>query len=457
MRRRSSTRGEARLSDTICAVATPPGQGGIGVVRVSGPDTARLVTAVAGTPPDPRRASFRSFRDGADEVLDEGLVLWFPGPRSFTGEDVAEFQGHGGPVVMDRLLRRLTGLGARIARPGEFSERAFVNGRLDLSQAEAIADLIAAGSDAGARAALASLQGAFSREVYTLVDALVELRVYVESAIDFPDEEIDFLGDGEVAGRLQDVRQRLRAVQATAGQGRVLRDGMTVVIAGRPNAGKSSLLNALAGEDTAIVTSVAGTTRDLLREHVQIDGMPLHVVDTAGLRDSDEEVEREGIRRAWTAISAADRVLVVADDRQGPTDEDARILAQLPAELPVTVIRNKADLSGATTGFIDDPERPTVILSALTGAGVDALRDHLKACMGFTAGEGTFTARRRHLDALERAATVLDRAAQQLEQGAGELVADDLRAAQEALGEITGAFTTEDLLGAIFSTFCIGK
>ncbi|MDN3516613.1 tRNA uridine-5-carboxymethylaminomethyl(34) synthesis GTPase MnmE [Aquisalimonas lutea] len=445
------------MSDTICAVATPPGQGGIGVIRISGPGTARMVEAVAGSLPEPRRAAFRGFRDDAGELLDEGLLLWFPGPGSYTGEDVAEFQGHGGPVVMDRLLRRFTGLGARLARPGEFSERAFVNGRLDLSQAEAIADLIAAGSDAGARAAMASLQGAFSREVHALVDALVELRVYVESAIDFPDEEIDFLSDGEVVGRLRDVRERLRAVQRTAGQGRVLRDGMTVVIAGRPNAGKSSLLNALAGEDTAIVTAVAGTTRDLLREHVQIDGMPLHVVDTAGLRDSDEEVEQEGIRRAWTAIAGADRVLVVADDRQGPTEEDVRILAQLPAKLPVTVIRNKADLSGTATGFIDDPERPTVILSALTGAGVDALCDHLKACMGFTAGEGTFTARRRHLDALERAAAMLDRAVQQLDQGAGELVAEDLRGAQEALGEITGAFTTEDLLGAIFSTFCIGK
>lgn len=445
------------MSDTICAVATPPGQGGIGVIRISGPGTARMVEAVAGSLPAPRRAAFRGFRDDAGELLDEGLLLWFPGPGSYTGEDVAEFQGHGGPVVMDRLLRRFTGLGARLARPGEFSERAFVNGRLDLSQAEAIADLIAAGSDAGARAAMASLQGAFSREVHALVDALVELRVYVESAIDFPDEEIDFLSDGEVVGRLRDVRERLRAVQRTAGQGRVLRDGMTVVIAGRPNAGKSSLLNALAGEDTAIVTAVAGTTRDLLREHVQIDGMPLHVVDTAGLRDSDEEVEQEGIRRAWTAIAGADRVLVVADDRQGPSEEDARILAQLPTELPVTVIRNKADLSGTATGFIDDPERPTVILSALTGAGIDALRDHLKACMGFSAGEGTFTARRRHLDALERAAAMLDRAVQQLDQGAGELVAEDLRAAQDALGEITGAFTTEDLLGAIFSTFCIGK
>ncbi|SEP00514.1 tRNA uridine-5-carboxymethylaminomethyl(34) synthesis GTPase MnmE [Aquisalimonas asiatica] len=444
-------------TETICAVATPPGQGGVGVVRVSGPAARDLLEAVAGTLPEPRQVVFRPFRGDGGDALDEGLVLWFPGPGSFTGEDVVEFQGHGGPVVMDRLLRRLTALGARLARPGEFSERAFLNGRLDLTQAEAVADLIAAGSEAGAKAAMASLQGAFSSRVHTLTDALVELRVYVESAIDFPDEEIDFLGDGEVAARLQRVRADLDAVRAAAGQGRVLRDGMTVVIAGRPNAGKSSLLNALAGDSAAIVTDIAGTTRDVLREHIQIDGMPLHVIDTAGLRDSDEPVEQEGIRRAWQAIDAADRLLLVVDDRDGVGAPERDILARLATGLPVTVVRNKADLSGSEPGVDRAGDHDTVTLSAMTGAGLPALRQHLKDAMGYAATESGFIARRRHLDALARADTALAAANQQLGLGAGELVADDLRRAQDALGEITGAFTTEDLLGEIFSTFCIGK
>lgn len=444
-------------SDTICAQATPPGQGGVGVIRLSGPDSATLVTAIAGTLPEPRRATLRQFRDSDGAVLDEGLLLWFPPPASFTGEAVAELQGHGGPVVMHRLLRRLTSLGARLARPGEFSERAFHNGRLDLVQAEAVADLIAAGSEAGARAAMVSLQGGFSREVHSLLDALVELRVFVESAIDFPDEEVDFLGETELARRLEDVQDQLARTRASADQGRVLRDGMTVVIAGAPNAGKSSLLNALADRDTAIVTGVAGTTRDLLREHIQIDGMPLHVIDTAGLRDSAEPVEQEGIRRAWEAITEADRVLFVVDDTIGEDDEAATIRAGLPIGVPVTQVRTKADLSGALTGAADNTEQTCLTVSAVTGDGLPALRAHLQEAMGFTAGEGAFTARRRHLDALDRAAAAVGAAATQLEQGAGELMAEDLRQAQDALGEITGAFTTEDLLGAIFSTFCIGK
>lgn len=426
-------------------------------MRVSGPSARDFLEAIAAPVPKARHAAFRRFRGGDDDTLDEGLVLWFPAPHSFTGEDVVEFQGHGGPVVMDRLLRRLTGLGARLARPGEFSERAFLNGRLDLAQAEAVADLIAAGSEAGAKAAMASLQGAFSTRVHALTDALVKLRVYVESAIDFPDEEIDFLGDGEVAARLQAVRTELHDVRAAAGQGRVLRDGMTVVIAGRPNAGKSSLLNALAGDEAAIVTDIAGTTRDVLREHIQIDGMPLHVIDTAGLRDSDEPVEREGIRRAWKAIESADRLLLVVDDRDGVGAPEREILAQLPSGLAVTLVRNKADLSGAGTGLQHSGAEDAVVLSAVTGEGVAALRQHLKDCMGYTAEESGFIARRRHLDALTRTDVALVAAEQQLELGAGELVADDLRRAQDALGEITGAFTTEDLLGEIFSTFCIGK
>ncbi|QIT57050.1 tRNA uridine-5-carboxymethylaminomethyl(34) synthesis GTPase MnmE [Aquisalimonas sp. 2447] len=445
------------MTDTICAVATPPGQGGVGIVRLSGPAAAEHATSVVGTLPEPRRGGFRRFRGRDGDVLDEGLVLWFPGPDSFTGEDVVEFQGHGGPVVMDRLLQRLTGLGCRLARPGEFSQRAFLNGRMDLTQAEAVADLIAAGSEAGARAAMASLHGAFSREVQGLSHALMELRVYVEAAIDFPDEEIDFLGDGEVAARLQDARQRLQSVTDAAGQGRLLRDGMTVVIAGRPNAGKSSLLNALADAPTAIVTAVAGTTRDILREQIQIDGMPLHVVDTAGLRETEEEVEQEGIRRAWRAIDDADRVLLVVDDCDGVTAADEAILARLPVELPVTVVRNKADLSGAATGLDGHGPRAEMVLSALSGAGMDGLREHLKECMGYSAGEGGFIARRRHLDALRRADQFLQDAAAQLHVGAGELMAEELRRSQDALGEITGAVSTEDLLGEIFSSFCIGK
>lgn len=444
-------------AETICAVATPPGQGGVGIVRVSGPRAGALADAVAGPLPPPRQATFRRFRDQDDSILDEGLLLWFPAPHSFTGEDVVEFQGHGGPVLLDRLLRSLVSLGARIARPGEFSERAFLNGKLDLAQAEAVADLIAASSEAAARAAIQSLRGAFSERVHALTDALIALRVHVESAIDFPDEEIDFLGDGAIAARLAEVRAQLAAVRRAAAQGQVLRDGMTVVIAGRPNAGKSSLLNALAESDTAIVTEIAGTTRDVLRERIQIDGMPLHVIDTAGLRDAADVVEQEGIRRAWKAIAEADRLLLVADDRVGTGPLEERILAERPASTPVTLIRNKIDLSDGEPGRSDEAGMAVIRLSAKSGAGLDALREHLKQCMGYTAGEGSFTARRRHMDALDRAEHGLALAAGQLEDGAGELMAEELRQAQQALAEITGEFTSEDLLGAIFSTFCIGK
>ncbi|MCC5813078.1 MAG: tRNA uridine-5-carboxymethylaminomethyl(34) synthesis GTPase MnmE [Ectothiorhodospiraceae bacterium] len=444
-------------TETICAIATPPGQGGVGIVRVSGPLASRLAVAVAGPLPKPRNAAFRAFVDNDGSALDEGLLLWFPAPASFTGEDVAEFQGHGGPVLLDRLLRRLVALGARLARPGEFSERAFLNGKLDLAQAEAVADLIAASSEAAARAAMQSLSGAFSERVHALTDALVALRVHVESAIDFPDEEIDFLGDGAIAEKLAGARGELAAVRQAAAQGQVLRDGMTVVIAGRPNAGKSSLLNALAESDAAIVTEIAGTTRDTLRERIQIDGMPLHVIDTAGLRESADVVEQEGIRRAWRAIAEADRLLLVVDDREGPGPLERQVLAERSADTPVTIIRNKVDLSGGKPG--EDSEGPEAVirLSAKTGAGLDLLREHLKACMGYHAGEGSFTARRRHLDALDRADAALQLAAGQLAVGAGELMAEELRQAQQALAEITGEFTSEDLLGAIFSTFCIGK
>ncbi len=445
--------------DTIAAIATPPGRGGIGVIRVSGPLGAAIAEAVCGALPTPRQAVLRRFRAGDGEVIDEGIVLYFPAPHSFTGEDVLELQGHGGPVVMDLLLARVLELGARPARPGEFSERAFLNDKLDLAQAEAIADLIASDTAAAARAALRSLQGEFSRRVHALVEDLIELRMYVEAAIDFPEEEIDFLADRTIVERLRTLREQMNALQAAAGQGRLLRDGMIVVIAGRPNAGKSSLLNRLAGREAAIVTAVPGTTRDVLREHISIDGMPLHVIDTAGLRDSDDPVEREGIRRAWTEIEAADRILMVVDDRRGLTVEDRALRARLPVGAAVTVLYNKIDLSGRSPTVRDGEWGAEILLSAKTEAGLDLLREHLKACMGYHGGgEGTFMARRRHLEALERVTAALERADYQLEViRAGELVAEELREAQSALAEITGEFTSEDLLSRIFSSFCIGK
>ncbi len=429
------------------------------MVRVSGPAAAAIAVALLGGLPVSRRAAFRRFRAGDGSVLDEGIALFFPAPHSFTGEDVLELQGHGGPVIMDLLLARVLELGARPARPGEFSERAFLNDKLDLAQAEAIADLIASDTAAAARAALRSLQGEFSQRVRELVEGLIELRMYVEAAIDFPEEEIDFLADGVIAARLGALRERLGDLQAVAGQGRLLRDGMTVVIAGRPNAGKSSLLNALAGREAAIVTAVPGTTRDVLREHISIDGMPLHAIDTAGLRASDDLVEREGIRRAWAEIAAADRILLVVDDRGGLTAEERALREQLPENTPVTVLFNKIDLSGRPLMVRDGEWGTEIWLSAKTGAGLDLLREHLKTCMGYHGGgEGIFMARRRHLDALERATMALERAAHQLEVvRAGELVAEELREAQNALSEITGDFTPEDLLERIFSSFCIGK
>ena len=397
-------------------------------------------------------------------MLDEGIALYFPGPHSFTGEDVLELQGHGGPIVLDMLLQRCIQLGCRLARPGEFSERAFLNDKLDLAQAEAIADLIEASSAQAARNALRSLQGAFSQRVHNLTEQLIGLRIYVEAAIDFPEEEIDFLADGHVLGMLDKVREELSTVQREAGQGALLRDGMTVVIAGRPNAGKSSLLNALAGREAAIVTEIAGTTRDVLREHIHIDGMPLHVVDTAGLRDTDDHVEKIGVQRALKAIGEADRVLLVVD-ATAPEAEDPfalwpEFLEQRPDPAKVTLIRNKADLSGENIALeVSADGHVTISLSARSTAGLDLLREHLKACMGYEqTSESSFSARRRHLEALSHASAALEHGRAQLTlAGAGELLAEDLRQAQHSLGEITGAFSSDDLLGRIFSSFCIGK
>lgn len=450
--------------DTIAAVATATGRGGVGIIRVSGPRARAMAITLGGREPKPRYAHYGPLFADSGDVLDEGLLLFFPGPHSFTGEDVLELQGHGGPVVLDMLLRRCLQLGARMARPGEFSERAFLNDKLDLAQAEAIADLIEASSEQAARNALRSLQGEFSRRVHALTEKLIGLRIYVEAAIDFPEEEIDFLADGHVLSQLDAVRQELAGVLREAGQGALLRDGMTVVIAGRPNAGKSSLLNALAGREAAIVTDIAGTTRDVLREHIHIDGMPLHVVDTAGLRDTHDQVERIGVERALKAIGEADRILLVVDSTAPEADDPFALwpefLEQRPDPHKVTLIRNKADLSGETVGLETCTDgHVTLTLSARGLEGLDLLREHLKACMGYEqTSEGSFSARRRHLQALQQASASLEHGREQLTVlGAGELLAEDLRMAQQALGEITGAFTPDDLLGRIFSSFCIGK
>src|SRR5690554_2806012 len=451
--------------ETITAIATAPGQAGVGIVRVSGPLAKNIATTMLGYTPKPRYAHYGAFLDQSGELIDEGIGLFFPNPHSFTGEDVFELQGHGGTIILDVLLREVCQLGARLARPGEFSERAFLNDKLDLAQAEAIADLIESSSEQAARCAVRSMQGVFSRRIDELVESVTHLRIYVEAAIDFPEEEIDFLADGKVGADLQGLLQQVEQILSEAQQGTILRDGMKVVIAGRPNAGKSSLLNALAGREAAIVTAIEGTTRDVLREHIHIDGMPLHIIDTAGLRDSPDEVEQIGIARAWDEIRQADRILLMVDatttDKTEPHEIWPDFIDQLPASAPVTVIRNKVDLTGERVGISAEPHQtaPVIRLAAKGAEGLDILRNHLKDCIGFASTtEGGFLARRRHLDALERARDSLLQGQTQLEgYGAGELLAEDLRAAQDALGEITGHLTPDDLLGKIFSSFCIGK
>ena len=461
-------------ADTIAAAATPPGRGGIGVVRISGPAAGMIAAGMLGELPPPRRAIFARFLDAAGEPIDAGIALYFSAPASFTGEDVLELQGHGGPVVMDLLVRRAVELGARFARPGEFTERAFANDKIDLAQAEAVADLIEAGSAQAARAAMRSLEGEFSREVHDLVGALTALRIYVEAAIDFPDEDVEFLANPAVAARVADIEARFARIGHAAAQGRVLRDGLDVVIAGRPNAGKSSLLNALAGYDAAIVTPVPGTTRDVLRERIHVDGLPVHIRDTAGLRETDDVVEGEGVRRARGEIARAGLVLYVIDAHAPPAaDELAAELATLPAGVPVVQVWNKVDLLEERAGAVsmgtmpagDEPlpeKRPgvsSIRISATTHLGLDALRDRIKAQAGYEqSGYGAWSARARHLEALGRAGQSTARAKGQLASGSGfELVAEELRLAQQALGEITGEVTSEDLLGRVFASFCIGK
>ncbi len=450
--------------DTIAAIATPPGQGGVGIVRLSGPQARPIGERICARELQPRQASYCHFHDARGMVLDSGIGLFFPGPHSFTGEDVLELQGHGSPVILDLLVKACCDLGARNARPGEFSERAFLNDKLDLAQAEAIADLIGSTTEQAARNATRSLQGAFSREIDTLVEAVTRLRVFVEAAIDFPEEEIDFLADGKVAEQLSSLQAQLQTVLQQAQQGSLLQEGMKLVIAGKPNAGKSSLLNALSGQDSAIVTPIEGTTRDLLREHIQIDGMPLHIVDTAGLRDSGDEIEQEGIRRAWHEMGTADHLLLVVDSCSADADLSGDRLwpekrEKLGDALPVTIVRNKADLSGRTPGVEHCIDATAVTLSAKTGDGLPLLREHLKRCMGFQGdGESSFSARRRHIVALEAAGRYLAAGQDQLATaGAGELLAEDLRQCQQSLGLITGAISSDDLLGEIFSSFCVGK
>lgn len=449
-------------NDTIAAIATPPGRGGVGIIRISGPNVASIAQPLLGFLPKARVAEYCVFRDQNDIAIDKGLVLFFPNPHSFTGEDVLELHGHGGPVVQDCLLRRILELGARIARPGEFSERAFLNDKLDLAQAEAIADLIDATSEQAARAAMRSLQGEFSKQIQRLVTALIHLRIYVEAAIDFPEEEVDFLTHGKVHEQLVALLQELKNIQTTARQGSLLREGMTVVIAGAPNAGKSSLLNALSGRDVAIVTNIPGTTRDVLRDAIQIDGLPLHIIDTAGLRDSSDHIEQEGIRRALHEIEHADQVLLVVDGMEFSDVETLLsttdlLRTKITAEKSnITIVRNKIDLLNQPPSLQQENGINVISLSAKAGTGMALLREHLKSCMGYTGfAEGGFTARRRHLDALARAEQAMLHA--QTHSRAGELLAEDLRQAQSALNEITGEFTSDDLLGKIFASFCIGK
>lgn len=452
-------------TDTIAAQATPSGRGGVGIIRLSGPDASKIAQQLTSRSEafKPRYAHFARFLSDSGDVLDEGLLLYFPGPHSFTGEDVVELQGHGGPVVMASLLKRVVQLGCRVARPGEFSERAFLNDKIDLAQAEAIADLIDSASEQAARSALRSLQGAFSDRINVLVEQLIALRMYVEAAIDFPEEEIDFLSDGKVLGDLDAIRAQLTTVLREANRGVLMKEGMKVVLAGKPNAGKSSLLNALSGRDSAIVTAIAGTTRDVLREHIHIDGMPLHITDTAGLRESPDEVEQEGIRRAWAEIHQADRILMLVDARDAGAETDPtriwpEFVSALPDKTRLTLVLNKIDLTDQQPAMMDQSV-PVIRLSAKTGTGIDLLREHLKSIMGYGGeGEGSFTARQRHVDAIEKAQAALEQGRAQLVQsGAGELLAEDLRLAQEHLGVITGKFTPDDLLGRIFSSFCIGK
>ncbi|MBL4585229.1 MAG: tRNA uridine-5-carboxymethylaminomethyl(34) synthesis GTPase MnmE [Pseudomonadales bacterium] len=448
-------------TDTIVAIATPPGRGGIGVIRVSGPASSSIAKTILGFLPEPRKSRYGSFYDTHKNVLDEGIALYFEGPSSFTGEDVLELQGHGGPVVLDMIVQQLVQLGCRMARPGEFSERAFLNNKINLTQAEAIADLIDSSTQQAARSALASLQGVFSNLIDELIEQLVDLRCYLEASIDFPDEDLDLLANDKISPRIKSIQTQLDSTLKQAKQGSLLKDGIQVVIIGKPNAGKSSLLNCLAGSSRAIVTDIAGTTRDLLEEQINIDGLPINFIDTAGLRDPKDAVEQEGINRALKRLETADCVLLLED----ATQQEHQVLEQkyrqqLPENIPIIRLINKIDLTGAQAGkATTDPEKPVIRISAKQNLGIDQLKQYLKEVVGFNnTSESAFTARRRHLESLAQTQQILQNAlAQWTVIGAAELLAEDLRGAQKCLEVITGSFSNEDLLDVVFSGFCIGK
>ena len=445
----------AETSETIAAIATAAGRGGVGIIRLSGVGLESIAYQLCGKIPVPRVASLAHFRDGEGALLDTGLILFFPAPHSFTGEDVLELHGHGGPVVLQMLLSRSLDLGARLAEPGEFTRRAFLNGKLDLAQAEAVADLIDAATNAAARSAVRSLHGEFSQEIKALLQQLTELRTLTEATLDFPDEEVDFLEHADAFGRLDRLQARLLTVLDRAQQGRLLQGGLHVVIAGQPNVCKSSLLNRLAGDELAIVTPVAGTTRDLVRGTLQIEGIPLHIIDTAGLRETDDEVEKIGIARTWQEIERADLIILLVDARQGVTAADRAIIARLPAELKQVTVQNKIDLLPCAAGRHDGDDGVMISLSAKSGAGIELLRQELLRTAGWHPAENVFIARERHLRALRETGEHLCAARCQLPQL--ELFAEELRLAQTALTAITGEFSADDLLGEIFGRFCIGK
>ncbi|NKB75587.1 MAG: tRNA uridine-5-carboxymethylaminomethyl(34) synthesis GTPase MnmE [Gammaproteobacteria bacterium] len=441
--------------DDIVAIATPPGRGGVSILRLSGPNIPAFSQRFIGAIPTDRLAKLTEFREQDGRAIDHGLALYFSAPNSYTGEHVLELHAHGSPVVMQMLVKRCLEFGVRLAKPGEFSERAFLNGRLDLAQAEAVADLIASNTESAARSAFNSLKGDFSEQIHLLVGKVTELRIYVEAAIDFPDEEIDFLGDGDVLARLNNLKDIFLQLKKTAKQGKLLRDGLKVVLTGLPNAGKSSLLNNFANENRAIVSAIPGTTRDVLEQVIQIDGLPIEVIDTAGVRDSTDEIEVEGVKRALAAQRNADLILLVVDDTQSNEHQVNDLLANLPKPIPFIIVRNKIDLSARPAGRSGD----NVGVSALTGAGMDELKELVLEKAGYRQIEDSqFIARERHMDAIHRAESMLlNGIAQLTDHQAGELLAEDLLACQHALGEITGEVTSEDLLGLIFGSFCIGK
>lgn len=441
--------------ETIVALATPPGRGGVAIIRVSGPNVLSIIENIIGKVPTPRYAHFANFKDSRGVAIDQGLSVFFKAPFSFTGEDVLELHCHGGPAIIDILIQRILSLGTRLAKPGEFSERAFLNNKIDLIQAEAIADLIAASSEQAVRSAFRSLQGEFSKKINHLVERVIKLRMYIEAAIDFVEEEVDFLADNQIIISLTNLLNEIEMIKSSAKQGQLLQEGITAVIAGKPNAGKSSLLNQLCGKDSAIVTDIAGTTRDLLREHIVIDGMPIHVIDTAGLRHSEDIVEQEGVRRAYSEIEKADIILFVIDTSEAIIPDLEKFIKKTPAHATIITIRNKIDLLHENPQQVEH----TISLSAKHGLGIDLLKNHIKKIVGYqSTQEGIFSARQRHLDALTRAENFIQSGRLQLEKyKAGELLAEELRQAQLALNEMTGEFTSDDLLGRIFASFCIGK